>query len=218
MSPIPPGAQLKGAAAAAAGQAAGTLIAAAGVAAAGGAAAVGAAAAKVAATTKAAGKAVVPIAFPPPELKASCEELLKRYPTKMAALLPILHLAQKHNAGWVSPALEAGVAAYLGVSDAHVRGVLTFYAMFHTQPVGRHEVWVCRTLTCWLRGAEGLTKAALAKAGIDKVGGTDAQGRFSVREMECLGLCEIAPAAWIDGQVHGHVTPDGLARLMDGCA
>jgi len=210
VSPIPPGAQLKGAAAAAAGQAAGTLGVATG--------AVGSAAARVAAGTQAATKPVVPIAFPPPEVKADCEELLKRYPTKMAALLPILHLAQKHNAGWVSPALEAGVAAYLGVSDAHVRGVLTFYAMFHTQPVGRHDVWVCRTLTCWLRGAEALTKTALAKAGIDKVGGTDAQGRFSVREMECLGLCEVAPAAWIDGQVHGHVTPDSLGRLMDGCA
>lgn len=213
MSPIPPASQLKGAAAAAAGQAAGTLAAATA-----GAAAVGAVAAKVAATTKAVVKPIVPVAFPPPELKARCEELLTRYPTRMAALLPILHLAQRHNGGWVSPAVEAGVAAYLGVSDAHVRGVLTFYAMFHTQPVGRHEVWVCRTLTCWLRGAEGLTKAALAKAGIDKVGGTDAQGRFSVREMECLGLCEVAPAAWIDGQVHGHVTPDGLGRLMDGCA
>jgi NADH-quinone oxidoreductase subunit E len=208
VSPIPPGSQLKGAAAAAAGQAAGTLAA----------ATAGAAAAKLAATTQATAKPPAPVAFPPPELKARCEDLLKRYPVKVAALLPILHLAQKHYAGWISPAVEAGVAAYLGVSDAHVRGVLTFYAMFHTQPVGRHDVWVCRTLTCWLRGAEALTQAALAKAGIDKVGGTDAKGRFSVREMECLGLCEVAPAAWIDGQVHGHVTPDGLARLMDGCA
>ncbi len=160
MSPIPPGSQLKGAAAAAAGQAAGTLAA----------AAVGAAASRLAATTQATAKPPAPVAFPPPELKARCEDLLKRYPVKVAALLPILHLAQKHYAGWISPAVEAGVAAYLGVSDAHVRGVLTFYAMFHTQPVGRHDVWVCRTLTCWLRGAEGLTQAALAKAGIDKVG------------------------------------------------
>jgi NADH-quinone oxidoreductase subunit E len=99
-----------------------------------------------------------------------------------------------------------------------VRGVLTFYSMFHTQPVGRHEVWVCRTLSCWLRGAEALTKAALEKAGIAKVGGTDAGQRFTVREMECLGLCEAAPAAFVDGKPHVNVTPEGLCRLMDGCA
>jgi NADH-quinone oxidoreductase subunit E len=135
----------------------------------------------------------------------------------MAALLPVLHLAQRHYGGWVSPEVEAGVATYLGLPDQHVRGVLTFYAMFHTQPVGRHEVWVCRTLTCWLRGAEALTKAALDKAGIAKVGGTDAAKRFTVREMECLGLCEAAPAAFVDGKPHVNVTAEGLCRLMDGC-
>lgn len=213
MTPIPPGAQLQGAAAAAAGQAAQALARAAGVAAA------GAATAPAASGRQAVpGKAPTPVAFPPAELKAACEDLLTRYPNRQAALIPILHLAQRHYGGWVSPEVEAGVADYVGVTDAHVRGVLTFYSMFHVKPVGRHEVWVCRTLTCWLRGAEGLTKAACAKAGIDKVGGTDAKGRFTVREMECLGLCEVAPAVWVDGQVHGHATPETLERLMDGCA
>jgi NADH-quinone oxidoreductase subunit E len=185
----------------------------------GAAAAAAAGAARVAAqiAVKAALAPPKPVAFPPAELKAACEDLLTRYPTKMAALIPVLHLAQRHYGGWVSPEVEAGVAAYLDVPDQHVRGVLTFYSMFHTQPVGRHEVWVCRTLTCWLRGAPALTKAALEKAGIDRVGGTDAAKRFTVREMECLGLCEVAPAAWIDGQAHVNVTPDGLQRLMDGC-
>lgn len=195
MTPLPPSAQVRGAAAAAVGAAARASLAAAAQAA-----------------------APVAVAFPPPELRAACEDLLTRYPTKQAALIPILHLAQRHYAGWVSPEVEAGVAAYLGVSDAHVRGVLTFYAMFHTQPVGRHEVWVCRTLSCWLRGAEALTRAALDKAGIAKAGGTDAAKRFTVREMECLGLCESAPAAFVDGQPLGNVTPESLCRRMDGCA
>jgi NADH-quinone oxidoreductase subunit E len=198
VSPIPAGAQVKGAAAAAAPAAA---------------RGVGVLAAKAAA----AAVAPKPVDFPPPELKQACEDLLQRYPTRMAALLPVLHLAQRHFGGWVSPEVEAGVAAYLGLPDQHVRGVLTFYAMYHTQPVGRHEVWVCRTLTCWLRGAPALTQAALAKAGIDRVGGTDAAKRFTVREMECLGLCEVAPAAFVDGQPHVNVTPDGLGRLMDAC-
>jgi NADH-quinone oxidoreductase subunit E len=208
VTPIPPGAQLPGAAAAAAGQAASALSR----------AAVAAAASGAVGPKAGASKAPTPVAFPPAELRGACESLLARYPTKQAALIPILHLAQRHYGGWVSPEVEAGVADYLGVTDAHVRGVLTFYSMFHVKPVGRHEVWVCRTLTCWLRGAEGLTRAACAKAGIDKVGGTDAKGRFTVREMECLGLCEVAPAVWVDGQVHGHATPEKLERLMDGCA
>ena len=83
--------------------------------------------------------------------------------------------------------------------DQHVRGVLTFYAMFHTQPVGRHEVWVCRTLTCWLRGAPGAHEGGAREGRHRRAsGGTDADERFTVREMECLGLCEVAPAAFVD--------------------
>lgn len=204
MTPIPPSAQPRGAAAAAVGAAAASLAARAG-------AAVAAAAPPV------------PVTFPPPELAERCAELLTRYPTRQAALIPVLHLAQRHFGGWVSPEVEAGVAQYLGLPDQHVRGVLTFYSMFHTKPVGRHEIWVCRTLTCWLKGAEGLTRAACEKAGIHgdghgHAGGTDPSGRFTVREMECLGLCEAAPAVFVDGTAHVNVTPDALTRLMDGCA
>jgi NADH-quinone oxidoreductase subunit E len=156
-----------------------------------------------------------PAEFPPADLREECDRLVARYPERAAALLPILHLAQRRFGGWVSPEVEAGVAAYLGVSDAHVRGVLTFYAMFHVQPVGRHAVWVCRTLSCALRGARDLTKAACAKAGIEGPGASSADGRWFVREMECLGLCEVAPAAWIDGEVRGNVTPESLAAWME---
>jgi NADH-quinone oxidoreductase subunit E len=160
---------------------------------------------------------VAPAPFPPPELAAECETILSRYPTRMAALLPVLHLAQRHGGGWIPPEVEAGVAAFLGLSPAHVHGVLTFYAMYNTQPAGRHEVWVCRTLTCWLRGAPALRAKALEKAGCERTGQVGKDGRFLVKDMECLGLCEHAPAVWIDGAVHGEATPEGLAELMDGC-
>src|SRR5204862_3485695 len=97
-----------------------------------------------------------PVAFPPQELRAECEALLARYPEKAAALIPILHVAQRKLGGWISPELEAGIGAYLGVSDQHVRGVLTFYTMFNVKPVGRWHVQVCRTLSCMLCGARGL--------------------------------------------------------------
>jgi NADH-quinone oxidoreductase subunit E len=164
-----------------------------------------------AAPKPAAAKPVAPkaVEFPPAPIREECERIVARYPTKMAALLPILHVAQRHFAGWVSPEVEQGVAKWLGLPDGHVRGVLTFYAMFHTKPVGRHSVWVCRTLSCWLLGAEDLTKAACRKAGVAGPGETSKDGRYTVREMECLGLCEVAPAVWIDGEVHGPSRPPG---------
>ena len=164
---------------------------------------------------------VVAAPFPPDEIREACEKVVTGYPTRMSALLPVLHIAQRHFGGWISPEVEAGVADYLEVSPAHVRGVLTFYAMYHTEPRGRHEVWVCRTLTCWLRGAQQLSEKAHEKAGLVRKGNnhpqTSEDGRYTIMEMECLGLCEVAPAAFIDGEAHVSVTPEKLADLMDRC-
>ena len=164
---------------------------------------------------------VEPADFPPEPIRAACEKQLGRYPTKMAALLPILHIAQRHYGGWVSPEVEAGVAQYLDLSPAHVRGVLTFYAMYHTEPRGRHEVWICRTLSCWLRGAQQLSERAVEVAGLERKGNnhpqTGADGRFTVMEMECLGLCEVAPAVFVDGEPHVDVTAEKLEKLLNAC-
>jgi NADH-quinone oxidoreductase subunit E len=160
-------------------------------------------------------KAPTPTPFPPGELRAECEALIARYPEKAAALIPILHVAQRNMGGWISPELEAGIAAYLGVSDQHVRGVLTFYTMFNTKPVGRWHVQVCRTLSCMLRGARELTASLERKTGL-KPGQTGADGRFTVSEVECIGLCEVAPALFVNEDEHVSVTPAGLEKLLDG--
>ncbi len=157
----------------------------------------------------------VPVPFPPDDLKAACEALIARYPQRVAALIPILHLAQQRFDGWISPEVEAGVAQFLGVSDQHVRGVVTFYTMFNTKPVGRHHVQVCRTLSCWLRGAGELTKRLEQKTGL-RPGETDKDRRFTVSEVECLGLCEVAPALFVNEEAHVNVTPAGLDQLLDG--
>ena len=102
-------------------------------------------------------------------------------------------------------------------SDAHVRGVLTFYSMYNTQPAGRNEVWVCRTLTCMLRGAPELKKIALEKGGVPCTGKPSQDGKFLVKDMECLGLCELAPAVFVNGEPHVHVSPERMSELMDGC-
>ncbi len=178
----------------------------------------GAGAATATAPRKTPAPAVVaptPVPFPPDDLKAACEALIARYPQRAAALIPILHLAQKRFDGWISPEVEAGVASYLGVSDQHVRGVVTFYTMFNTKPVGRHHVQVCRTLSCWLRGAGELTRCLERKTGL-RPGQTDEARRFTVSEVECLGLCEVAPALFVNEDAHVNVTPEGLEKLLDG--
>jgi len=158
-------------------------------------------------------KPPVPVEFPPAALRAECEALVARYPQRLAALIPILHLAQRKLGGWISPELEAGIAKYLGCADQHVRGVLTFYTMFNTKPVGRHHVQVCRTLSCWLRGAGELTACLKRTTGLAP-GQTDAEGRFTVSEVECLGLCETAPALFVNDDAHVHVTPSSLETLL----
>lgn len=205
---IPMGAGASAAAGAAAGQAARTLQAA-------------AVAAAIGQAVRPNLEAVVAAPFPPDPIRETCEKIVARYPTRMAALLPVLHVAQRHYGGWIDPEVEAGVAAYLEISPAHVRGVLTFYAMYHTEPRGRHEVWICRTLSCWLRGAQQLSEQAHEKAGLVRRGDnhpqTSEDGRFTVMEMECLGLCEVAPAVFVDGEAHVGVTPEKLSELMDRC-
>ncbi len=136
----------------------------------------------------------------------------------MAALIPILHLAQRSFGGWISPEVEAGVARYLGVSDQHVRGVVTFYTMFNTKPVGRHHVQVCRTLSCWLRGARELAKvASRRRPGSRRRRRPTRTRRFTVTEVECLGLCEVAPAHLRQrGPPRQRDPRSGSSKLLDG--
>jgi NADH-quinone oxidoreductase subunit E len=159
-------------------------------------------------------KPPVPLAFPPEALQAACDALLARYPSRVAALIPVLHLAQRWNGGWISPELEAGVARWIGCSDQHVRGVVTFYTMFRSSPPGRHHVQICRTLSCWLRGASDLTDEMRRRTGLSP-GETDAERRWTVSEVECIGLCEVAPAVFVDDEVHGNVTPESLGEILD---
>jgi len=87
--------------------------------------------------------------------------------------------------------------------------------MFNVKPVGRWHVQVCRTLSCMLRGARDLTACVERKAGI-RPGQTGADGRFTLSEVECIGLCEAAPAIFVNDDEHVSVTPASLEKLMDG--
>ena len=141
------------------------------------------------------------------------DELLTRYPTKMAALLPALWIVQQER-GWVSEQSMAEVATLLGLTPAYVKGVVTFYTMYHQHPVGRYFVQVCTTSPCGVCGAEDVVKAFLRQTGTGELGATSADGRFTVIEVECLGACGFATPVMINSDFIESVTPEKVPDLL----
>jgi NADH-quinone oxidoreductase subunit E len=149
-----------------------------------------------------------------PEREKQVTELLKRYPTKRAALLPLLWMCQRDN-GWVSPEVIDYAAGRLELSTAVVKGVVTFYTMFFEKPVGKNVVWVCRTLSCDLRGAKAIEEH-LEKRFSCHVGQTSADGRFTLLRAECLAACGQAPMVQINDAYFENLDTAKLDQIIDG--
>lgn len=149
----------------------------------------------------------------PREVVEQVDALRARYPTEEALLLPALHLAQRHFGGWLPEEAIEAVADLLHLPPSKVAGVVSFYDMFHSRPVGRHRVRVCTNLSCQLRGADELMEALAAELGVDENEVT-ADGRCSYVHFECLGSCDTAPMAMIDDDYHENLTPDRLRRVV----
>jgi NADH-quinone oxidoreductase E subunit len=145
--------------------------------------------------------------------RAELDRILSRYPSKQAALLPALWMLQDAR-GWVSDAGVAEVAAVLDLTAAYVKGVVSFYTMYHQHPVGRHFIQVCTTTPCNVCGAEDVVKALLEHTGCSDLGLTSADGRFTVIEVECLGACGFATPVMINNEFVESVTPDSVPRLL----
>lgn len=141
-------------------------------------------------------------------------EIISRYPNKQAACIPVLHLCQAANKKCISDEVIRFVAERLELSPAQVQGVVTFYSQFNTKATGRHEIWVCRTLSCALRGAEGLLAACERKLGIH-VGETSADGKVTLRTAECLASCGTAPMMQVDERYYENLTPADAERIID---
>ncbi len=147
------------------------------------------------------------------ERKARLEALATRYPTRQALLLPALWMAQQAH-GWISPEAIEEIATELELTPAYVRGVLTFYTMYHTHPVGRHFIQVCTTSPCNMCGAEDVVAALLDHTGCGDLGATSPDGRFTVIEVECLGACAFVTPILINDDFIESVTPDTVADLL----
>lgn len=142
----------------------------------------------------------------PAELRTEIERHMALYPDSRSAALPALEAAQRVH-GWCSPEALQQVAAVMGVTPAYLESVASFYDMLETEPVGKHSVYVCTNISCSLRGADELFAA------LEDAAGSDAE--FNVRPFECLGACDIAPMASVDGVYVGPLSIDDVPRLLD---
>jgi len=141
------------------------------------------------------------------------QKLLTRYPTKQAALLPTLWIAQEEW-GWISREAVDYVAARLGLTSAFVWGVVTFYTMYNRAPVGKHLIQVCTSISCHLNGAEEVFHECRKKLGGLKPGETSADGKYTVVEVECLAQCDKAPAVMVNGDDYERITLDKLDAFL----
>jgi len=160
--------------------------------------------------------AVLPAGRPaefPPEALARIDRILSRYPTKQAALLPVLWVAQE-TWGWISREAAEEVARILELSPAHVSGVLTFYTMYNLEPVGRHLLQFCTSISCHIAGAGGLLDHCRRRLGVD-LGQTTSDGRFTIVEVECIAGCDRAPSMMIDDTYHEPMDASRLDALLD---
>jgi NADH-quinone oxidoreductase E subunit len=145
--------------------------------------------------------------------KAELDELLTRYPNKMAALLPALWIVQEET-GWVSADAMVEVADLLELTPAYVKGVVSFYTMYHQHPVAKHFIQVCTTSPCNVCGAEDVVNALLKHTGCEELGVTSPDGKYAVIEVECLGACGFATPIMVNEKFIESVTPDTVPALL----
>ncbi len=148
-----------------------------------------------------------------PDERHEIEEEAARYPTRQAVSIDAMKIVQRHR-GWVSDESLADIADFLGMPRHELDAVATFYNLIFRKPVGRHVIFVCDSVSCWIMGYERLYTALSARLGIS-FGQTTADGRFTLLPIVCLGACDRAPAMLIDGTLHAAVDPDAIDPILE---
>src|SRR5258708_36062264 len=134
------------------------------------------------------------------EVRQEIEAKLAHYPNKQAVCIEAMLAVQRHR-GWVSDENMRDLSALLGLSVADMDGVATFYNLIRRKPVGRHVALICDSVSCWIMGCERI-RDHLCNSLDTPIGGTTADGRFTLLPIVCLGACDHAPAMMIDGKLH----------------
>jgi NADH:ubiquinone oxidoreductase subunit E len=155
----------------------------------------------------------------PPDLREAIETAMGRYPDPRSASIPALWAVQRRY-GWCTPEGIRQAAAVMGVPPAHLEAVASFYDLFRLEPGGLHEVLLCTNISCWMAGADELLEAVCeaADAELEKAtheGATSADGELFISNFQCMGACDIAPMAAIDGRYVGPLGAGDAPAIVD---
>jgi NADH-quinone oxidoreductase subunit E len=153
--------------------------------------------------------AVVPdpaTTYVPDHVREAIETLMGKYPDVRSAAIPAMKIVQREHS-WLSPTAMEQAACVLRLTPAYLVSVASFYDMFATTPKGAHDVYVCTNISCSLLGADRIYEAMLSAAGDDAT--------LNVRGFECLGACDIAPMASVDGEYVGPLEESDCQTVID---
>lgn len=141
---------------------------------------------------------------------------IARYPEgrQRSAVMPLLDLAQRQSGGWLPDGAVDVIAGILGMAPIRVLEVATFYSMYKLKPVGKHQINVCTTTPCWLRGSDEVVHSCRKSLGIE-VGETTADGEFTLAEVECAGACVNAPVVEIGDEYYEDVDAESMTRIIE---
>ncbi len=148
--------------------------------------------------------------------RSAIEHEMHHYEDPRAASIEALKIVQKAR-GWVPDGAAEAIGAVLGIPASDVEGVATFYSQIFRQPVGRHLIRVCDSMTCFIGGHESVLDSLKNELGIVP-GQTTADGRFTLLPVCCLGNCDKAPALMIDDETFGNILPEDVAGLLEAYA
>jgi NADH-quinone oxidoreductase subunit E len=149
-------------------------------------------------------------------VREQIDQWLKNYPQeqKRSAVTESLKFAQAAHGGWLSTDVMDAVAEYLGLPNIAVYEVATFYDMYHLEPVGRHVIDVCTNISCMLAGCDKIVNHLKKRLQIE-AHGTTADGKFTLREVECLAACAAAPMFQIGNTYYEHLTPEKVDAILN---
>ncbi len=151
-----------------------------------------------------------------PEERAEIEAEMAHYPTKRAVSIDALKIVQKRR-GWISDEALCDIAEALGMTAAELDGIATFYNLLLRKPVGRHVIWICDSVSCWIMGHEKQRAYLEKRLGIE-LGQTTPDNRFTLLPIVCLGCCDRAPAMMVGEDQHTNLTPERIDAILESYA
>jgi NADH-quinone oxidoreductase subunit E len=150
------------------------------------------------------------------DIKTRIDKWIAKYPAdqKQSAVMAALRIMQEHNGGHLTTEAMDAVAEYLEMPKISVYEVASFYSMYELKPVGKHKLCVCTNISCMLRGSTTIVKHLEKKLGI-KLGETDKDGNYTLKEVECLGACVNAPVMQVDKEYFENLTPESVDEVLE---